>query len=456
MKSGTTVNGILALLVGIAATVLIISAPIKGLGYTGRGAFALLAFAMIVWASETIPLPVSSLIVVLIQPILGIVSFSGALSGFGNPILFLLLGGFIIAEGVGSSGLGDRISYVIMSRLGGSPEILLFGVILLTGVLSAWMSNLVAFAIVLPVVKRILSATGQDVADPKSSFPKKLILGASYGSLAGGLATQIGTGPNLIATSFIRISFVNWMVFGIPLAFALMLLTWRILMAVFPTDQSKMEFEARKFGPLSGQERNVVLILLVVVALSITSSITSLDEYVVALIGAVFLFTSGSISWKNVQKTIDWGTLIFFGAALSLGNAMFSTGAASWALSIIQQASGSFSSHLLIVLVLMGVATALTQVLSNVGLAAILMPIVIGLAADINLPASTLVVPAAVACSLSFMFPMSDPTIAMAYGTGIVRGRDIFKAGLFLTIVSAIVSILVITVILEILMHGAM
>ena len=194
------VREIFALVIGAIAAVLVISIPIEGLGRSGHGALALLAFAMIVWSSETIPLPVSSLIVILIQPILGIGSFSAALTGFASPILFLLLGGFMIAEGIASSGLGDRVAHVIMSRLGGSSGTVLLGVILLTGVLSAWINNLVAFAIMLPIVRRILSSVGEEAGNPKSNFPKKLILGASYGSLAGGLATQIGTGPNLIAS----------------------------------------------------------------------------------------------------------------------------------------------------------------------------------------------------------------------------------------------------------------
>lgn len=444
-RSRTNIRGLLVLLIGAIAAALVISAPLKGLGYSGHGALALLAFAMIVWASETIPLPVSSLIVLLIQPILGIVSFGGALAGFANPILFLLLGGFMIAEGVASSGLGDRVAYAIMSKLGRSSGTLLLGVILLTGLLSAWVSNLVAFAMVLPVVRRILSSIGEDARNPKSNLPKKLILGASYGSLAGGLATQIGTAPNLIAASYVKLSFANWTIFGVPLGSVLMLLVWRILMVAFPSEDGEIRLKSRKSGSLSAHERNAVLILLAVVALSVTSPITGLDEYAVALIGAVFFFISGSITWKHVQKNIDWGTVVFFGAALSLGSAMFSTGAVIWAIGIITHASGIFASPLLVVLVLMMVATVLTQVLSNVGLAAILMPIVIGLAGNMNLSADTFVIPAAVACSLSFMFPMSDPTIAMAYGTGYVRGRDIFKAGFYVAIVSVGISLLVIT-----------
>lgn len=439
-----------ALIIGAIASVAVFALPLKGLPYSGHGALALLVLAIILWSSEALSLPVASLIILLVQPLFGILSYEGTLGSFANPIIFLLLGGFIIAEGVTSCGLVDRFAYFAMSKVG-NPRTLLLIAIFVTGLLSALVNNLVAFTIALPVAKQILALDERHPDRGKTNFGVALILGTSYGSLAGGIATEIGTGPNLIASTYANLSFAKWFVLGFPLSVALMLFIWWALLQIYPvkssefkSEKSVMRLKLRDLGPITGKEKFALLILFLVIVLLTTAPITAIFAYAVTLIGAVLFFLSGIINWKHAQTSVNWGVLVFFGSALSVGNALTSTGAATWVITMLLNTNGGNVSPIVIILILMLVSAALTQVISNVGLAAILVPIVTTLAKHLGLPAATFAVPVAVACSLSFMFPMSDPTIAIGHGTGYLRSKDIFRAGLPITLISVGISLVVV------------
>ncbi len=291
-----------ALIIGAIASVAVFALPLKGLSYSGHGALALLVLAIILWSSEALSLPVASLIILLVQPLFGILSYQGTLGSFANPIIFLLLGGFIIAEGVTSCGLVDRFSYFAMSRVG-NPRTVLLIAIFVTGLLSALVNNLVAFAIALPVAKQILALDERHPAGDKTNFGVAIILGTSYGSLAGGLATEIGTGPNLIAATYANLSFAKWFVLGFPLSIALMLFIWWALLQIYPvkstefkSEKSVMRLKLKELGPISRKEKFALLILLLVIVLLTTAPITAIFAYAVTLIGAVLFFLSGIIN----------------------------------------------------------------------------------------------------------------------------------------------------------------
>jgi sodium-dependent dicarboxylate transporter 2/3/5 len=437
-----------AILIGIVIAIVTVSTPMSGLDYKGHLALSLLIIAVAMWSSEALPLAVSSIIVLLIQPLMGVASFGTALSGFANPILFLLLGGFIIAEGVSASGIVKRIAFETVAKLRGNSELVLLASVVMTGFLSAWINNVVAFAISLPIVKLIIEMEGS-ARSGTSNFAKRMMLGASYGSLAGGLGTVIGTAPNLIASTYVNLSFLSWMLFGFPLALILMLVVWRILIVIFPMEAAEgaapklISREGLTRSPMSRQEKATLAIIVLVVVLLISAPLSGIDADSVALFGAALFLVGGILPWKSVQRNIDWGTIIFFGAALSVGNDFIATGAAGWVIGAVTGLVGN-SSPLVYVVMFMILGASLTQLISNVGLATMLIPLATLLAGRMNLAATTFVIPSAVACSLSFMLPMADPTVAMAYGTGFVSIRDIFKAGLPVTVVALCVSIPVI------------
>ncbi|MCC7550842.1 MAG: DASS family sodium-coupled anion symporter [Methanobacterium sp.] len=435
----------------IIAFIIVMLVPTPGLSEPGHAAIALLVFAVIMWATETVHLAVTSLIILFIQPIIGVTSFENAVIGFANPIIFLMIGGFIIAEAIRKSGLAKRLTYSLLDRLGTSPNRSLFVAVFSTGLLSAWIENVVAFAMFLPIIKEIVPLMGAKDADKgKSNFAKAMILGASYGSLAGGFGTEIGTAPNLMAAAYTNIPFLNWMIFGIPLSILMMLIIWVLLGRIFPMEvkgiiggKETVTNKLNQLGLMTRNEKISIILLLFTISLWVTTGITGLNSYSVALIGAVLFLISGVVDWKDAQTNVDWGLIIFFGGALSLGAALLNTGAANWLIKDLLASMGSDPSTVIIMLLLMVVALFITQVMSNIALSAILVPLSVTLASAQGLNAGTYAVPVAIACSLSFMFPMADPTVAMAYGTGYVNMKEIFKAGFPMAIIGIILTIVI-------------
>lgn len=435
----------------IIAFVVIMLIPLNGLSYQGHAAIALLVFAIIMWATESVHLAVTSLIILFIQPIIGVESFDNAVIGFANPIIFLMIGGFIIAEAIRKSGLAQRLTYAMLNKLGTSPGRSLFVAVFSTGILSAWIENVVAFAMLLPIIKEIIPLMGvNDAEKGKSNFAKAMVLGASYGSLAGGLGTEIGTAPNLMAAAYTHLPFLNWMIFGFPLAIALMLIIWKFLGFMFPFEvkgiiggKETITSKIEGLGPVTKIEKITLGILLFTILLWVTASFTGINSYSVALIGAVLYFIFGVVDWKDAQTNVDWGLIIFFGGALSLGAALLNTGAASWLIKDIVAMLGSNPSTLIIMLVLMIIGVIITQVMSNIALSAILIPLSVTLAQAQGQPIGVYAVPVAIACSLSFMLPMADPTVAMAYGTKYVNIKEILKAGVPLIVIGIIVTIII-------------
>jgi solute carrier family 13 (sodium-dependent dicarboxylate transporter), member 2/3/5 len=429
--------------------------PMPGLSYPGHAAIGLLVFAIVLWATEAYHLAITAIVIMFLQPLLGITSFQNAAIGFASPIIFLMIGGFIIAEAIRKSGLASRLTYLMLKKLGTTPDRSIFVSVFSTGILSAWIENVVAFAMLLPIIKEIVPLMGVD--DPekgKSNFAKAMVLGASYGSLAGGFGTEIGTAPNLMAAAYTHLPFANWMVFGFPISIIMMLVIWKMLgKVVFKPEiqgvvggMGTINNKLADMGSMSRTEKITLVILLFTIGLWVTGGLTGIDSYSVALIGAFLYFAAGILKWEDAQRGVDWGLIVFFGGALSLGAVLLNTGAASYVVNILIGLLGPEPSTIMIMILLMVIAVIITQVMSNIALSAIMIPIAVTLAQAQGEPIGIYAVPVAIACSLSFMFPMADPTVAMAYGTKYVNMKEIFTAGAPLVAIGIIVTIIVLLV----------
>ena len=205
----------------------------------------------------------------------------------------------------------------------------------------------------------------------------------------------------------------------------MLLVTWFLLMRIFPSEVRALENgdaligeRIRMMGSMSRDEKLSAGILLFAILLWVTAGFTGINSYSVSLIAAVMFIFAGVITWKDAQKNIDWGLVVFFGGALSLGSSLLKTGAAAWIIDKLVAMLGSDPSTVVVMLVLMAVAVVITQVMSNIALSAILVPLSVTLASAQHQPIGVYAVPVAIACSLSFMLPMADPTVAMAYGSG--------------------------------------
>lgn len=437
----------LAILLGIIVGLI----PLEGLSNAGHMTLALLVFAIVMWASETFHLAVTSIIILFIQPILGICSFTDAVVHFANPIIFLMIGGFIIAEGIRESGLVRRLTYTLLDKFGTTSTKAIFVCVFATGILSAWIENIIAFALIMPIIAEIIGLMECEGAESgKSNIAKALILGACFASLAGGIATEIGTAPNLMAAAYTHIPFVNWLVFGIPISLVLLFIIWKFLGFVFPPEikeikdgKNVVKLKLEELGKITKREKIALGILIFAIVLWITTGITGLDSYSIALIGASLFFIFRILDWRSCEENIDWGLVLFFGGALSLGGAILSTGTAEWLIGNIISLLGTEPSTFLLVLVLMIVAVTITQVMSNVALSAILIPLSVTLASSQDLAVGIYAVPISIACSLSFLLPMADPTVAMAFGTGYVSIKEIFKAGFPIVVIGIVLTLAV-------------
>jgi sodium-dependent dicarboxylate transporter 2/3/5 len=442
------INGLLA----VVAFVVIFIIPFEGLNYPAHATLALLVFAVILWATEAIPVAVTSVIVLFLQPLLGIASIERAMIGFANPILLLIIGGFVIAAGISSSGLVQRAAYLLISRIGTCPDKSVSATAYSTGFMSAWIENIVSYAMMIPIFHYIIELTGITEEEKQSSnFTKALFLGGSYASLAGGLATPIGTVPNLMAAAYTGIQFSTWMVIGVPIAIVMLFLIVKIVYRAFPPEITKVcanELELKRrideMGVITGKEELAGGVLLFTIFLWVTEGFTGLGSSTIALIGATMYLLLGVISWKEAQKNINWSLIIFFGGALSLGAAMLQTGAAQWIIDNILTIMGGNVSQFVLTLVLMIIGVVFTQIMSNIALSAILIPISVSLADTTGVAASLYAVPVAIACSLSFALPVSDPTVAMAHTTGHVQIGEIIKIGSILAIIGIIITVVVI------------
>jgi sodium-dependent dicarboxylate transporter 2/3/5 len=435
----------------IGLMVLTILLPLDGLSFQGHMSLALLVFAIIMWGTEALPLPVTSLIILFIQPIMQIGTFKTAVTEFANPIIFLLIGGFIIAEGIRKSGLVQRLTYFMLDKVGTSANMCLFVCVFATGLLSIWIENVVAFALVLPIIKEVVDLLGvKNPQEGKSNFAKSAVIGAAFASLAGGLATQISTAPNLIASAYVAIPFVNWMIFGFPITIVLLFTIWKYLGFLFPSEikevpggRTTIKEKLSTVGKFRRDEKIAIILLLFTITLWVTGEFTGLTSYAVALIGASLFFVFKILEWRDAQRNVDWGVVVFFGGALSMGATLVSSGGGSWLITHLIGFLGPNPEPILIILVLMIAGVILTQFMSNIVIAAILIPLAISLPqaqGDLGMFA----IPIALACSLPCMLPMSDAAIAISYGTSYMNAIDYIKAGIPVIIVGMITTIIII------------
>jgi sodium-dependent dicarboxylate transporter 2/3/5 len=439
-------------IISIIAFFIVMILPLNDLNYPAHATLALLVFAIILWATETIPLAVTSVMILFLQPLLGIATIEKAMVGFANPILLLIIGGFVIAAGISHSGLVQRVAYLMISRIGTCPDKSVSATAYSTGFMSAWVENVVSYAMMIPIINYIIELTGIKKDDKKNSnFSKALFLGGSYASLAGGLATPIGTVPNLMAFAYSDIQFSTWMIIGVPISLIMLFLIVKIVYKLFPpeitrvcADEVELERRINDMGVLTGKEKLAGGLLGFTIILWVTESYTGLDSSTIALLGATMYLLLGVLSWNDAQKNINWSLIIFFGGALSLGTALLQTGCAEWIIDNILSVMGSHVSPIILTLVLMIIGVIFTQFMSNIALSAILIPMSVSLAEATGVSTAIYAVPVAIACSLSFMLPVSDPTVAIAHDAGEIPVKDISKAGSILATIGVLITVVMV------------
>jgi sodium-dependent dicarboxylate transporter 2/3/5 len=485
--------------VAFVGTIAIAFAPSpSGLSIDGQYALATTFFAGFLWVTRAVPLAVTALSVPVLLTGFGIYEqMDPALSGFADPLIFLFIAGFMLANALQKYNIDRRIALRLIHSVGRSPRALILAVMLASGLLSMWISNTATTAMMTPIALGVLAqVVGRDEIreeagdEPYSNMQIATLLGTAYAASVGGVGTLIGTPPNAVVVSFLNerlgytISFADWMAIGLPVVVVTLPIVWYVLTFwLYPPeidDVTKAQEEAAAFlakeGSLSTRGRRVAAIFVATALLWIVGGLGPL--FVDVLPQSVFVVLFGgdagsplsngghqgllyfvmvglyaipalvladTMDWDDLVD-IDWGTILLFGGGLSLASAIGSTGATRWlARTIFGRLQGA--PVLLVLGVVIGFVILITEITSNTATTSIVAPILIGtgtiLAPTLGLEPVTaglgLAVAGALAASFAFALPVSTPPNAIVFGSGYLEQEHMLRAGLVLNILMAFV-----------------
>lgn len=407
-----------------------------------RMALVLLVLAAALWITESLPLAATSLLIAILQPLWGIQpSFADALIPFFSPVVVLLLGGFLLAIAVDKHDLDERIGEALLKRLGTKPHWIVLGLMLGTAMLSMWISNTAAAALMITIAIPVANR----VEDPKGKLQKIMILAVAYAASIGGFMTLIGSPPNAMAAAFLAlspantpISFLGWSLFTLPMAFILIFITWGMLFLRFRTKVKYIPpVKTAEKRSLTGKQKGTLVVFLLAVVLWLTEPFHPLNSSMVAVAVALVLFAVGLLK-KDAIKKVDWNTLLLFGGGLSLGAALTVSGLADVITGGVLTLVPLLGYSGIVVLLAVS-ALVFSMVASNTASAAIFIPISISVAVNIGANPVIFAVLIAIACSIDFMLPIGTPPNAIAYSTERVTMKDMITAGFALNLLSLLV-----------------
>ncbi|MBK3748780.1 SLC13 family permease [Stutzerimonas balearica] len=430
--------------------------PPAGLSETAWRTVGMAAMMAVWWSTEAIPIPATSLLPVLLIPLLGIDSLAKATAPYANPTIFLFLGGFLLGLAMQRWNLHKRIALATLLAVGNQPSRQIAGFMIATAFISMWVSNTATSIMMLPIGLSVIGLLTEGSAREQSErFATALLLGIAYAASVGGIATLIGTPPNALLAAFLRenhdvhIGFGQWMLLGVPVTAGMLLFTWWWLTRggfrlSGGDSRSMLQQEMAALGPMSRQEKLVALIF-TLAALAwifqplLAEPLPGLNDTSIAIGAALLLFLIPAnikertflLDWQTANK-LPWGVLLLFGGGLSLAGVIGASGLAEW---IAQSLGGLDMLPLILMIGLVAlVITFLTEITSNTATAAAFLPLLGALAVAQGLPPQMLAIPAAIAASCAFMMPVATPPNAIVFGTGEMRIQSMIKAGFALNL----------------------
>lgn len=445
---------------------------------------AVVALMAIWWITEAIPLAATSLLPFVLFPSLGILSANEAASAYFNPIIFLFLGGFLIALAMERWNLHRRIALAIIDSVGRDPKWLVLGFMLASGFISMWISNTATAVMMLPIGLAILSKLNENFGEEKcSGINVCLMLGIAYGASIGGVATLVGTPPNLVFARIYAIAFPEepaiafgqWILLGVPFSLVLMVIVWLLMTRfIFRIDKdlqlSRETFreEREGLGRMSWEEKIIAVIfattaLLWVSRTDITiGSVTlpgwtrlwepflAIDDGTIAIAMALLLFMiptrsgarGGAILDGSIFAKVPWGIVLLFGGGFALAKGFGTSGLAEW---IAQKFTGAEdTSPFLTVVLVSTTVNALTELTSNTATAQMFLPLLASMAVGMGIHPLLLMIAATISASMTFMMPVATPPNAIVFGSGYIRIGDMVRVGIWINIVSIILAVLVV------------
>ena len=449
------VAGVLAL-----AAVLVVPPP-GDLPVAGWRVLGLALMMAIWWSTEPVPIAITSLLPLIVLPLAGIGDVAAAAESYGNPLIFLFLGGLMLAAAVQRWGLHARLAHGVVRLVGTAPRRLVLGFMLASGFLSMWISNTAAVVLMLPVAVSVIAAFETRITEGAASrrFALSLLLGLAFGASIGGVGTLIGTPPTALMAGYlldshgIDLSFAAWSMVGLPLVAVFLPLAWLVLTRlVYPVapgggDGTALLADLRP-GPMTAPEARVALVFasaallwMIRPLLNRLPGLEGLSDAGIALLcaAALYLIPAGQgasralLTWDE-GKRIPWQVLLLFGGGLSLAGAMERSGLAVW----IGEAFAGLGAlpPVLFLLLLVATVILLTEIASNTAVVAAILPILATIAAGTGLDVVMLSAAVAMAASCAFMLPAATPPNAIVFATGHVTVAAMIRAGVWLNLLS--------------------
>jgi sodium-dependent dicarboxylate transporter 2/3/5 len=433
----------------------------------GESANRVLATAVLMitwWIAEALPMPAVALLPLVLFPLLGIAKIGEAAAPYANEVVFLFMGGFMIGLGIEKWNLHKRIALSIVQFTGTNGNKIILGFILATGFISMWLSNTATTMMMLPIATSVITVVTAKNAHNQQlrHFAVCMMLSIAYASNFGGIATIIGTPPNVAYASFISkeygvdISFAGWVVVCLPVSLLLFFALYGVLIWMFPSriDSSEdmkvlIRDELKALGPMTVPEKRVLGIFLTTAFLWITRdlinqlNIVRLDDNMIAVFGALLMFVipSGNsfranerlLVWSDTSK-MAWGILLLFGGGITLAAALEKAGIIA---SLGQWLAGFTGSSILVLIAVIAVMSIfISEVMSNVAQVIVFAPVVTGIAVAIGADPLLLGMPMTLAASCASMMPMGTPPNAIVFSTGHIKLGEMLKAGFILNLIS--------------------
>ncbi len=459
----------IGLFLGPMLFLLLLMAPLpEGLSPSALRVAAVAALMATWWVTEAIPIPATALLPIALFPTLGVMKSSAVTGAYGNHLIYLFMGGFLIAVTMERWNLHRRIALLTITLVGVSPRRIILGFMLATAVLSMWISNTATTMMMVPIglavigqATTMLSARDEaiDVRPGHFTFGTALMLGIAYSASIGGVATLIGTPPNAILAGVVEttygqsISFADWLAFGLPLAAVFMGFTWVYLtrfvyrgeIGRLPGGRELIAQQLQALGPMSRQERWVLGVFITVALAWITrgflpfESLRLVHDSTIAIAGGVALFLIPSdlrrgeflLDWATAVK-IPWDIILLFGGGFALAQGFQDSGLTEWLANRLVVLQGAHIVVLILVVAMLVIF--LTEVTSNTATATLLLPVMAAFAEALQVHPYGLMVTVAVAASFAFMMPVATPPNAIVFGSRYVSIPQMAKAGLWMNI----------------------
>jgi sodium-dependent dicarboxylate transporter 2/3/5 len=457
---------LIGLFLGPTLFFLILFLPLPaGMNPEGLRVAAITVLMAVWWITEAIPIPATALLPIVLFPVLGVLSGSDVTRAYGNHLIYLFLGGFLIAVTMEKWNLHHRIALHTIRLVGVTPQRIVLGFMLATAFLSMWISNTAATMMMVTIAMAVLKEVEHEIKHEPGQFlfGTALMLSIGYAASIGGVATLIGTPPNAIFAGVIEktygvsISFVGWMGFALPLSLMMLAITWfyltRIMfrseVASLPGGRQLIQEQLEQLGPMSRQEKHVAAVFSTVALLWVLRGLyqpvelNMVKDSTIAIAGALLLFMipvnlkKGEflLDWKTAV-TIPWDIIVLFGGGFALAQGFNESGLTHWLaeqLSVLQGVD-----MVLVIAAVVLLVVFLTEVTSNTATASLLLPVMGALATAIDVHPFGLMVAAVVAASFAFMLPVATPPNAIVFGSRYVTIPQMVSAGVWLNFVGAV------------------